>query len=120
MAITVASAPDGLCLVLRFLNASSLYLVLHGGAPRVPPLRHQFPSGGPVGHPHALPSGMSRASNTTTQTPSGRGSRAALPGPLGPALVLRTVPPPPPSLVATGGCARTAWPCVPCMRTAWM
>ena len=31
----------------------SLYLVQHGGAPRVNPLRHQFPSGGAVGQPHA-------------------------------------------------------------------
>ena len=37
------------------LRQLSLYLVQHGGAPRVPPLRHQFPSGGPVGHPQALP-----------------------------------------------------------------
>ena len=82
-------APSDTSTTTKFILSSAW-----GGAPRVPPLRHQFPSLGPVGHPHALPFGMSRALNTTTQTPSGRGSRAALPGPLGPALVL--TPPPHP------------------------
>ena len=42
------------------------------GASR-PPSRHQFPSGGPVSQPHALPSGMSGAIKTTSQPPVGAG-----------------------------------------------
>ena len=71
-----------------------------GGASR-PPSQAPIPLRGPVGQPHALPFGMSRAINTTTQTPSGRGSRATLPGSLGPALVL--TPPPIPSRQADRG-----------------
>eukprot|EP00967_Tisochrysis_lutea_P020777 scaffold23588_cov25-Tisochrysis_lutea.AAC.1 len=101
------------------------------GGRLAPPLRHQFSSGGPVGQPHALPSGMSRAINNNTKTPSGRGSRAELPpGQLGPAPGLVVTSPHPwspsrqgplggtqprhasASLVArqTGGCGRLPWP----------
>ena len=52
-----------------------------GGAPRALPVRLQVPFRGSIGHPHALPFGKSWALINTTQTPSGRGLRAALPRP---------------------------------------